>query len=387
MNKRGGANDGLDPETLIAQAGESRDSASGGVVPAIHPATTFERDSGYRLVDARMGYARDLNPNVGTLESLLARLEGGAAALAFSSGMGAATALFRCLKPGDHVVTQKVMYWGLRAWIMEFCRDWGLELTLFDAAEEGSLERAVKPGLTRLVWIETPANPSWDVVDIVRAAQIAHDAGALLAVDSTVPTPLVTRPLALGADFVFHSGTKYLNGHSDVLAGFLVASKADDLWAQVGKQRTFGGTLLASFEAWLLLRGMRTLHLRVERSCENALAFARHFEKHPKLEAVLYPGLETHPGHAVAAEQMHDGFGGMLSIRVKGGRESALKAAGALKLIRRATSLGGTESLIEHRASVEDASSPVPPDLLRVSIGIEKVDDLIADLEQALAKV
>lgn len=379
--------DGLDPETLIAQACESRDTATGGVVPAIHPATTFERDPDYRLIDAKMGYARDLNPNVGTLERLLAELEGGASALAFSSGMGAATALFRCLRPGDHVVTQKVMYWGLRAWIMEFCRDWGLGLTLFDAAEEGSLERAVEPGRTRLVWIETPANPSWDVVDIRRAAQIARDAGALLAVDSTVPTPLVTRPLALGADFVFHSGSKYLNGHSDVLAGFLVAAKAGDFWARVEKQRIWGGTLLAPFEAWLLLRGLRTLHLRVERSNANAMAFARHFEKHPKLEAVLYPGLESHPGHAIAAKQMQGRFGGMLSIRVKGGREGALEAVGALKLIRRATSLGGTESLIEHRASVEDASSSVPPDLLRISTGIEKVDDLIADLEQALAKV
>lgn len=387
MSKRDGAIDGLDPETLIAQAGESRDEASGGVVPAIHPATTFERDPAYRLIDPKMGYARDLNPNVGTLERLLARLEGGAAALAFSSGMGAATALFRCLRPGDHIVAQKVMYWGLRTWLMEFCRDWRLDLTLFDANEQGSLERAVEPDRTRLVWIETPANPSWDVVDIRRAAQISHDAGADLAVDSTVPTPLITRPLALGADFVFHSGTKYLNGHSDVLAGFLVAARADDFWAEAEKQRIWGGTLLAPFEAWLLLRGLRTLHLRVARSSENAMAFARHFEKHPKLEAVLYPGLASHPGHAIAAKQMQGGFGGMLSIRVKGGREGALKAVGGLKLIRRATSLGGTESLIEHRASVEDASSPVPPDLLRVSIGIEKVEDLIADLEQALATV
>jgi len=234
------------------------------------------------------------------------------------------------------------------------------------------------------VWVETPSNPTWDVTDIARAAEIAHAAGARLVADSTVATPVLTRPIDLGADIVMHSATKYLNGHGDVVAGALVTAKQDDMWERVRAIRAEGGAILGTFEAWLLQRGMRTLFLRVRRSCESALRIAQHFEGHRAIETVLYPGLASHPGHAVAAQQMHGGFGGMLSLRIKGGEAAALKLARQCQTIVRATSLGGVESLIEHRYSIEGAESPIPQDLLRVSVGIEDVDDLIDDLEQAL---
>jgi cystathionine gamma-synthase len=253
-----------------------------------------------------------------------------------------------------------------------------------DAASPDALAQAVCPGRTRLVWIETPANPLWTVTDIAGAAAIAHQAGAMLAVDSTAATPVLTRPLALGADLVMHSATKYLNGHSDVVAGSLTAARADEFWARLVAARSGGGAILGSFEAYLLLRGMRTLFPRVERACHSAQRIAEALARHPQVEAVLYPGLPTHPGHAVAARQMTGGFGGMLSIRVRGGAEAAIAAASRVELWKRATSLGGVESLIEHRASVEGAGSPVPDDLLRLSVGIEDPQDLIDDIDAAL---
>ena len=230
---------------------------------------------------------------------------------------------------------------------------------------------AVRPGETRLIWIETPCNPMWDIADIAASAAIAHDAGALLAVDSTVATPLLTRPLDLGADIVMHAATKYLNGHSDVLAGALVTARDDDFWQAISEYRHIAGAVLGPFEAWLLLRGMRTLHLRVAACSASALTIAEHFHGHPKISRVLYPGLPGHPDHDVAARQMKGGFGGMLSLRVKGGAEEALRLSGACRLFKRATSLGGVESLIEHRAGIEPPDSPVPPDLLRLSVGID----------------
>jgi cystathionine gamma-synthase len=235
--------------------------------------------------------------------------------------------------------------------------------------------------------VETPANPTWSVTDIAAVAEIAHAAGARLAVDNTMPTPVLTRPLALGADIVMHSCTKYLNGHSDVLAGALVTRSFDEAWTRLRMVRAEGGAVLGPFEAWLLLRGIRTLFVRVRQCCVNAMTLAAHFESHPKLAAVLYPGLPRDPGHAVAVKQMRGGFGGMLSVRVKGGAPAALAVAGGLRLWVRATSLGGVESLVEHRASVEGPDSPVPADMLRLSVGIEEVADLIEDLEQALAAV
>lgn len=376
----------LKPATALAHGGR-RPDPDGDVAPPIRPSTNFARDEAYRLPGPERNYSRDANPGYPPLEAMLAGLEGGAEALLFGSGMAAAAALIQGLRPGDHIVLQRVLYWGLRDWMMSYAKAWGLGLDLVDAADPDALAAAIKPGATKLVWIETPANPTWDIIDIAAAAKLAHDAGARLVVDSTVATPIHTRPIAYGADIVMHSATKALNGHGDVLAGVLVTAARDDAWSRVCANRVFGGAVLGSFETWLLHRGLRTLHLRVERASANTLAIARHFEGHEKLVAVLYPGLERHPGHAVAKRQMQGGFGYALSLRVKGGAEAARTLCGRCKLIVRATSLGGTESLIEHRASVEGPDSPVPPDLLRLSVGIEDVGDLIADLEQALAGI
>jgi len=278
-----------------------------------------------------------------------------------------------------------VMYWGLRNWLKSSAAERGVVVDFVDAGATDALAAAVQPGRTKLVWIESPANPTWAITDIAAAAAIAHGAGARLAIDSTVATPVLTQPIKLGADIVMHSATKYLNGHSDVVAGALVAARHDELWERIAAIRTGNGAILGSFEAWLLLRGMRTLHLRVERCCRTAQAIAEHFVGHHRIVASLYPGLPNHPGHAVAARQMFGGFGGMLSIRVAGGESAAIAAAARVTVWKRATSLGGVESLVEHRASIEGPGSPAPPDLLRLSVGIEDAGDLIGDLEQALA--
>ena len=374
----------LKPATLAARALGAVDPLTHGVTPPIQPATTFERAPDYSLA-GRHGYGRPDNPTFEPPEALLAALEGGAAALLFSSGMAAATSVFQALAPGDHVLAPRVMYWGLRNWLLGFARAWGLAVDLIDMTDLTAVAAGVQPGRTRLIWIETPANPTWSITDIAGVAAIAHRAGARLAVDSTVATPVLTRPIEHGADLVMHSGTKYLNGHSDVIAGALVTARTDELWQRIADVRAHGGAVLGSFEAWLLLRGMRTLFLRVRESCRGAQAIAERLDGHAKLLAVLYPGLPADPGHALARRQMAGGFGGMLSIRVRGGAPAALRVAAGVKVWTRATSLGGVESLIEHRASIEGANSPAPPDMLRLSVGIEDVGDLIEDLEQALA--
>jgi cystathionine gamma-synthase len=284
------------------------------------------------------------------------------------------------------VIAPRVMYWALRKWLVEFAMPWGLDVEFVDMTDHDALPGAVRPGRTRLVWIETPANPTWELTDIARAAEIAHGVQARLAVDSTVATPVLTRALELGADLVVHSATKYLNGHGDVVAGAIVTAKSDAFWQRIRAWRRDGGAVPGPFEAWLLLRGMRTLHLRVARASATALELARHFHDHPLLGHVLYPGLEDHPGHALAARQMRGGFGGMLSIRHRLGEAGAMATGAAVEVFKRATSLGGTESLIEHRASIEGPSTPVPSDLLRLSVGLESASDLIADLEQALER-
>jgi len=374
----------LAPETVAAQAGGAVDEATGAIVPPLHTATTFIRDpdNQYRR---GYGYGRPDNPTVRQVEGVLAQLEGGAAGVVLGSGMAAATAALLALEPPAHVVAPQVMYWALRNWLAQDARTLGIEATFVDAADPAAIAAAVRPGATRLVWIETPANPLWTVTDIAEAARIAHGAGALLGVDSTVQTPVLTRPIALGADVVMHSATKYLNGHSDVVAGALVLARADAYCERVRRVRSTLGGILGPFEAGLLLRGLRTLHVRVAHQCRSALAIARHFERHPRIAAVLYPGLAGHPGHAVAARQMQGGFGGMLSLRVAGGEAAAVAAAARVSVWKRATSLGGVESLIEHRASVEGPGSPCPTDLLRLSVGLESTDDLIGDLEAALA--
>lgn len=374
----------LAPETISAQALGLHDEATGGVSPAIHPSTTFLRDENYELLNPAHGYSRDENPTYIAAENVLRELEHGEDALLYSSGMAAATAIVHTLRPGDHIVAPKVMYWGLRNWLISFCEQWGIHLDLFDSDDPDALSAAVRDGETRLVWIETPCNPTWDVIDIAAAAEVAHAAGARLAVDSTVATPVLTQPISLGADFVVHSATKYINGHSDALAGAVIAARKDKLWATIRENRHHAGAIPGSLESWLLQRSLRTLHLRVRKSCESALSIAERLEGHPKLKSVDYPGLPSHPGHEIAKRQMDGGFGGMLSIRVDGGASEALNVVNRCEVFKRATSLGGVESLVEHRHSIEGPSSPIPEDLIRLSVGIEAVGDLIDDLEEAL---
>ncbi len=376
----------MKPETIAAQALGWIDATTKAVSPPIHMSTTYVRDTDNQYRNGRV-YARDHNPSFDQVEAVLCALEHGAQAALFASGMAAATALFQALKPNDHVIAPKVMYWSLRNWLMNFATHWGLQVEFIDVHDLSQLRRAMQPGKTRLVWIETPANPLWTITDIAAAAEIAHTAGALLAVDSTAASPVLTRPLTLGADIVMHSATKYLNGHSDVIAGALVTREDSDYWKRVKMVRAQIGGTMGSFEAWLLLRGMRTLFLRVDAACRSAARIAEHFQGHAQIAEVLYPGLAGFAGHTTAAKQMHGGFGGMLSIRLKAGEAAAIATAAHVQLWKRATSLGGVESLIEHRASVEGAGTPVPFDLLRLSVGIENTDDLIADLEQALKRV
>jgi len=372
------------PASAAAQALGWVDEKTRAISPPLHTATTYLRDEDNQYRSGR-GYIRADNPAFDQAEALLNHLEHGAGAMLFSSGMAAATAVFMSLRPGDHVVAPKVMYWGLRKWLQGFATGWGLRVDLVDATDPAAFAQAMQPGKTKLVWIETPANPTWVITDIAATAKIAHAAGARLAVDSTVATPVLSQALLLGADLVMHAATKYLNGHSDVLAGALVTARDDDFWQQIKAVRHDMGAVAGSFEAWLLLRGMRTLFVRVPAACRSAERIAAHFAGHPRIMAVLYPGLPGAPGHALAAEQMSGSFGGMLSLRVKGGEAAAIAVAAQVQLWKRATSLGGVESLIEHRASVEGAGSPAPADMLRLSVGLEDAGDLIADLEQALA--
>jgi cystathionine gamma-synthase len=372
------------PDTIAAQALGWIDEATRAVIPPLHLSTTYLRDPDNQYRSGRV-YARADNPAYDQAEAVINTLEGGHQALLFASGMAAATAVFQALAPGDHVLAPQVMYWSLRNWLMSFATQWGLQVELIDMTSPAAVQAALRPGKTKLVWVETPANPLWTITDIATTAKLAHAAGALLAVDSTVATPLLTQPLALGADVVMHAATKYLNGHSDVIAGVLVSRQDSDHWQRVRKVRAQLGGTLGSFEAWLLLRGLRTLHLRVRAACAGAMQMAQHFQGQRHVAQVLYPGLLDFPGHDVARAQMQGGFGGMLSIRVRGGEAAAIAVAARTQIWKRATSLGGTESLIEHRASVEGAGTPAPPDLLRLSVGLEDAGDLIADLEQALA--
>jgi len=372
------------PATDLAQALGFGEPTTGALVPPIQPSTTYERGPDNELLAGRL-YSRPDNPGYELIEAVLNRLEGGAASAVFSSGMSAATAVFQALKPGDHVIVPEQFYWALKNWLFGWAKDWGLEVECVDQTRPERVAAAIRPGKTALIWAETPANPSLAITDLAAVAALAQRAGARFAVDSTFATPLLSQPLALGADVVMHSATKYLNGHSDVVAGTLTTRTNDAFWQRILRIRAQGGAVLGPFEAWLLARGLRTLHVRVTAQCRTALTIARHFESHPRIVACLYPGLESSPGHTVAARQMSGGFGGMLALRVAGGAEGALHTLSRLQLWKRATSLGGTESLVEHRASIEGPTSPTPPDLLRLSTGLEDAGDLVADLETALA--
>jgi cystathionine gamma-synthase len=378
------SNSTLRPETIAAHALIAIDAATGAVVPPLHLATTFARDENY-LPLLKENYQRNGSPNLWQAEAAIAALEKGPECLLFPSGMQAIATLFETIPQGAHVVALDTMYYGTRDWLRNLESRGRITLTLFNANAPSGLANALQPQKTDLVWIETPLNPTWDVVDIAAAAQLAHNAGAILAVDATATAAVTTQPLTLGADIVFHSVTKYLNGHSDVLGGALVTREVNERWKMIRMLRTKVGAALAPFECWLMLRGMRTLFVRYREASANAKSIARHFASHPKLEGVLYPGLATHPGYDIAKKQMLDGYGGMMSLLLKTDFAGAQKFCTKLNVITPATSLGGCESLAEHRKTVEGPTSPVPDNLVRLSIGIENVNDLIADIEQALA--
>jgi cystathionine gamma-synthase len=372
----------LKARTLLAQAMGAGDPVTKALVPPIHMSATYLRDADNGYSGGYI-YGRTDNASVQQVEALLAALEGAAEAMTFSSGMAAATAVFLALDKPTHIIASRVMYWGFRSWLQKIGRH-GHSITFVETSDLGAVRNAVKSGETGLFWIETPSNPLWTVTDIAAVSEIAHDANAVLCVDSTVATPIFTRPIAHGADIVVHSATKYLNGHSDVVAGGLAAARESDLWTRIQEVRAQNGALLGPFEAWLLMRGMRTLEVRVREQARTAALLANHLAGHPALSALLYPGLAGHPGHDVAARQMGGGFGGMLSLRLKGGKAAAIATAARVKVWKRATSLGGVESLIEHRASIEGEGTPCPADLLRLSVGLEDPDDLFFDLVRAL---
>ena len=372
------------PETLAAQGLGRVTEPYREIVAPIHVATTYERAADGSYPGGRV-YSRADNPTYDAGEALIASLEGAAGAMLFASGQAAAAAIFQALAPGDSVLAPRGMYWAFRKWLLEFAAPWGLAVELYDNASIDDLAKKSRERRPRVIWIETPANPTWEITDIAAASAIAREVGAIVAVDSTAATPVLTRPIELGAHIVMHSATKYLNGHADVIAGALATARDDELWKRIRYVRGAGGAVPGPFEAWLLLRGMRTLHLRVAAACANAMAIAQRFHGHPKLSHVLYPGLPSHPGHAVAAKQMSGGYGGMMSLRLKAGEEAAKSFTAKLRVFKRATSLGSVESLAEHRASVEGPGTLCPADLVRLSIGIEHVEDLTGDIEQALA--
>ncbi len=376
------SNDQKRPETIAAHAFRSADVATGAVVPPLYMSTTYARDENYQPLLAE-NYVRSGSSNLWQVENTITALERGVASLLFSSGMAAITTLFETIPHGAHVVAPAVMYYGTRNWLQRLEEKGRISLSLFEGA---NFAEALRPN-TDLLWIETPNNPMWDVTDISAAASAAHTVGATLAVDATALGAVTTQPLALGADIVFHSATKYLNGHSDVLAGVLVTAQKNERWAEISSLRTKLGCPLAPFEAWLLMRGMRTLFVRYAQASNNALAIARHFSNHPKVERVLYPGLATHPTYAIARRQMTNGYGGMMSFLLQTDYAGAQKFCTNLKVIIPATSLGGVESLVEHRKTVEGPTSNLPDNLVRLSIGIENVNDLVADIEQALKQI
>jgi cystathionine gamma-synthase len=368
-------------DTLAVRAGHAVDPSTGAVTPPIHLSTTFERlpDGGYRGGHI---YARTSNPGRQSLETALAQLEGGTSAMAYSSGLAATHAVFQALAPGDHVIAPEDAYYGTLRQLRELFAPWGLESDACDMSDLDAVAGKLRP-TTKIVWVETPSNPLLRVVDIAALANLAHGVGARCVVDNTWATPILQRPLDLGADLVMHSTTKYLGGHSDLIGGALVARTDDEYVARLRLLQGLAGAVPSPFDCWLLMRGIRSLPWRMRGHCANAATVAQMLAAHPGVEAVHYPGLETHPGHEIAARQMTD-FGGMLSIQVHGSAADALAFTNRLTLFTRATSLGGPESLIEHRASVEGPTTISPPNLLRVSVGLENAEDLVEDLEQAL---
>jgi len=370
-------------ETRAIHAGRHTDPATGAVTMPIHLSTTFERtrEGEYPL---GFSYSRENNPNRQALEQCLASIEGGKQALVFSSGLAVAAAVVQGLEPGDHILAPDDVYWGLRKVIGDVFGKAGLETTYVDMSRLDDVRAAIRPN-TRLLWVETPSNPLMKICDLAGLAEIARSAGPNIVTicDGTFATPVLQHPLDCGIDMVAHSTTKYISGHSDVVGGALITRHDNYLFERARVSQRYGGAVPSPFDCWLSLRGIDTLPYRVRGHCANARQLAAWLSAHPKVERVHYPGLATHPGHDIAARQMSD-FGGMLSFQVKGGREEAMQAVAGCCLFIRATSLGAAHSLIEHRASVEGPQSRTPQNLIRVSVGLEHPDDLIADLDQAL---
>ena len=367
-------------ETLAVHAGHSIDPATGAVAAPIYLSTTFERDVDGAYSRGFM-YTRNNNPNREALERGISALEGGVAAAAFSSGTGATTSILQALVPGDHLLAHVDAYYGTSRLIREIFLRWGLKADFVDMSDLAAVKKALKPN-TKLAWAETPSNPLLKVVDLAAVAEIVHDAGALLVCDNTW-APVLQRPFDLGADLILHSTTKYFGGHCDVLGGILVAKTENDFVQRIRSIQYEGGAVPSPFDCWLILRGMRTLPWRMRAHSGNAMKVADFLAQHRKVAGVHYPGLQSHPGHEIAARQMSL-FGGMLSFEAKDGRDTAMSVAEKTKIFIRATSLGGVESLIEHRASIEGPGTTSPEGLLRLSIGLENADDLIEDLDQAL---
>ncbi len=370
-------------ETLAVHAGHGVDPATGAVTEPIHLSTTYERAPDGSYPQGYL-YSRNDNPNRHALEAALAALEGGSSCAAFGSGLAAVTAIFQGLQPGDHVVAPTDIYHGTANVLKHLFAKWQVTAAFVDMTDADSVAAAVRTNAkTRLVWIETPSNPLLQCVDIAAMAAIAHDAGARAVADNTFASPALQRPLDLGCDLVMHATTKYLGGRSDVMGGAVISRADDDAFAQVRTAQLYGGAVPSPFDCWLVMRSLPTLPWRMQAHCANAMKVATFLRAHPKVEVVHYPGLDDSPFHALAKRQM-SGFGGMLSFETQGGKEPAMAVAAHVDIFTRATSLGGVESLIEHRASIEGPDSRTPQGLLRVSIGLEHADDLIDDLAQAL---
>ena len=370
-------------ETLGVHAGHAPDAASAAVSPPIQLSTTYAREADGSYPHG-FSYTRVANPNRVQWESCLAALEGGTGAMAFASGVAAASSVFQALKPGEHVICSRDAYHGVMRLLREIMQPWQLQVSFVDCTDLDALRRAITPA-TRLLWLETPSNPLLKITDLAAAAELARTHKVVTVCDNTFATPVLQRPFDYGVDFVMHSATKYLGGHSDVLGGAIVTREPHPLAERIRFLQSEAGAVPSPFDCWLLLRGAATLALRIRAQSQNALELARHLAAHRTVERVFYPGLESHPQHALAKRQMR-GFGAMLSFTLKGGEPAAMRVAAAVKLFTRATSLGGVESLIEHRASMEGPDTLTPRNLLRVSVGVEHVNDLIADLDQALAK-
>jgi cystathionine gamma-synthase len=356
---------------------------SGAVMSPLIMATTFERNEDQLTLPQGYVYSRYDNPNKNALENKIRDMEGGATCICFASGLAAATAVFQSLKSGDHIVLADDTYFSMRTIINTLYAGFGLSYTLADFTNLNEVKQAIQPN-TKVIWMESPSNPTIKVTDIEAIVQIAKQHNCITVADNTWATPFYTKPLALDVDIVLHSTTKYMGGHSDILGGALVFKENNERTAFIKKVQCYGGATPSAFDCWLLCRSLTTFTARMSIHSANAMKLSQVLEKEPKIERVLYPGLPSHPQHDIATKQMKGGYGGMLSILVKGDREKALKLCSLLKLFTHATSLGGVESLIEQRKSTESPDSTTPDSLLRISVGIEDIDDLVEDFKQAL---